>query len=89
VFQASVFGSELRHRFLGVVSSVLNEMFGMYFPKIDRSKCKNHGECLKICPEDVFDLDSKGVRVARPGDCTKCEACVVVCPAQAIQVEEM
>ena len=61
----------------------------MYFPKIDPSKCKNHGECFKICPEDVFDFDSKGVRVARPGDCTKCEACVVVCPEQAIRIEEM
>jgi NAD-dependent dihydropyrimidine dehydrogenase PreA subunit len=61
----------------------------MYFPKIDPRKCKNHGECFKICPEDVFDFDSEGIRVARPGDCTKCDACVVACPEQAIRVEEM
>jgi 2-oxoglutarate ferredoxin oxidoreductase subunit delta len=67
----------------------LDRKVGMYFPRIDSNKCKNHGECAKICPEDVFDVDSKGVQVARPGDCTKCEACVVVCPEQAIQVEEM
>jgi NAD-dependent dihydropyrimidine dehydrogenase PreA subunit len=61
----------------------------MYFPKIDPRKCKNSEECFKICPEDVFDLDSNGVLVARPGDCTKCEACVAVCPEHAITVEEM
>ena len=61
----------------------------MYFPKIDENKCKNHGDCFKICPEDVFDMDSEGVRVARPSDCTKCESCVVVCPEQAIKIEEM
>ncbi len=61
----------------------------MYFPKIDPSKCNNHCERFKICPEDFFDHDSEGVAVARPGDCTKCEACVVVCPEQAIRVEEM
>jgi NAD-dependent dihydropyrimidine dehydrogenase PreA subunit len=61
----------------------------MYFPRIDMTKCKNHGECFKICPEDVFDFNDKGIRVSRPGDCTKCEACVVVCPEQAIKVEEL
>ncbi len=61
----------------------------MYFPKIDPSKCKNRGECFKICPEDVFDMDSESVQVARPGGCTKCESCVVVCPEHAIRVEEM
>ena len=61
----------------------------MYFPVIDYKKCKNHGECFKICPEEVFDMDAEVVRVARAGDCTKCEACVVVCPEQAIKVEEM
>ena len=61
----------------------------MYFPRIDMNKCKNRGECFKICPEDVFDFDDKGIRVARPGDCTKCEACVVVCPEQAVKVEEL
>ena len=61
----------------------------MYFPKIDANTCKKHSECFKICPEDVFDFDSEGVRVARQGDCTKCEACVVVCPEHAITVEEM
>jgi NAD-dependent dihydropyrimidine dehydrogenase PreA subunit len=52
-------------------------------------KCKNHGECFKICPEDVFDMDDDGIRVARPSDCTNCESCVVVCPEHAITVEEL
>ncbi|HMK34249.1 MAG TPA: 4Fe-4S dicluster domain-containing protein [Desulfomonilaceae bacterium] len=61
----------------------------MYFPIIDRARCKNHGECFKICPEDVFDFPATGVIVSRPGDCTKCDACIAVCPEQAIRVEEL
>jgi NAD-dependent dihydropyrimidine dehydrogenase PreA subunit len=61
----------------------------MYFPEIDYDKCKNHGSCFRICPENVFDMDEKGVQVARPSDCTKCDSCVVVCPEQAITVQEM
>ena len=61
----------------------------MYFPEIDYDKCKNHGECFRICPEDVFDMDENGVRVARPSDCTKCDSCVAVCPEQAVTVHEM
>ncbi len=61
----------------------------MYFPEIDYDKCKNHGECFRICPEDVFDMDETGASVARPSDCTKCDSCVVVCPEHAITVHEM
>jgi NAD-dependent dihydropyrimidine dehydrogenase PreA subunit len=61
----------------------------VFFPKIDADKCKNHGDCFRICPENVFDRDEAGVRVARPGDCTKCDSCVVVCPEKAIKIEEL
>jgi NAD-dependent dihydropyrimidine dehydrogenase PreA subunit len=62
----------------------------MYFPKIDPDKCKNHGDCFRICPEDVFDMDDENrVTVARPGDCTKCDSCVMVCPENAITVDEL
>ena len=62
----------------------------MYFPKIDPDKCKNHGDCFRICPEDVFDMDDENrVAVARPGDCTKCDSCVIVCPEEAITVDEL
>ena len=62
----------------------------MYFPRIDPNKCKNHGDCFRICPEDVFDMDAENrVTVARPGDCTKCDSCVIVCPEEAITVDEL
>ncbi|MEW6349287.1 MAG: 4Fe-4S dicluster domain-containing protein [Thermodesulfobacteriota bacterium] len=61
----------------------------MYFPKIDREKCKFHGECFRICPEDVFDMTETEVVVARPGDCTGCQSCIVVCPEDAVTVEEL
>lgn len=61
----------------------------MYFPKIDEKKCKDAGECFRICPEDVFDMIDGKVVVERPGDCTGCEACIVVCPERAVTVEEI
>lgn len=61
----------------------------MNFPKIDSTKRKNNAECFKIFLGDIFDFDSEGVQIAGPGDCTRCEAWVVVCPEHAIWIEEM
>jgi NAD-dependent dihydropyrimidine dehydrogenase PreA subunit len=61
----------------------------LYFPKIDENRCKDAGECFRICPEGVFDMADGKVSVERPEDCTGCEACVAVCPESAVIVEEM
>jgi len=61
----------------------------VFLPKIDEEKCKQRGECFRTCPEDVFDMNDGSVTLERPGDCSGCEACVVLCPEAAVQVEEI
>jgi len=53
--------------------------------KIDYEKCSACFTCVEVCPESVYDENSKPV-VARPGDCTECEACIDDCPEGAISL---
>jgi NAD-dependent dihydropyrimidine dehydrogenase PreA subunit len=61
----------------------------MFLPTIDDDKCKQCGECLDVCPADVFELDNNETIVAKPADCLGCESCISVCPEEAITVEEI
>ena len=56
-------------------------------PTIDPARCCGAGECVKFCPNNVFEFDgAKGQgRVARFHRCTVlCNKCVTVCPNGAI-----
>ena len=61
----------------------------MYEIKIDTEKCTGCGECVDICPEEVYELqDEKSVPV-NAGECSVCESCVEVCDQEAITVMEV
>jgi heterodisulfide reductase subunit A2 len=60
-----------------------------YVAKVDTSKCKGHGECVKVCP-------AKGAIFVREADskadvntmlCISCGNCVAVCPEKAVDVQ--
>ncbi len=56
-------------------------------PTIDSSRCCGSGECVKFCPNSVYEFDAaKGrTRVAHFHQCTVlCNNCVTVCPNGAI-----
>lgn len=56
---------------------------------VDVEKCTGDGECVDVCPVEVFELqDGKAVAVNEE-ECLGCESCVEVCEADAITVEEM
>jgi len=57
-------------------------------PIVDTEKCAGCGECVEVCPVEVFEMqDSKSVPV-NAEECIGCESCVEVCEEDAIVVEE-
>jgi NAD-dependent dihydropyrimidine dehydrogenase PreA subunit len=60
----------------------------MYEVKVDNEKCVGCGECVDICPVEVYELqDEKSVPVNEE-ECVGCESCVEVCEHEAITVRE-
>ena len=56
-------------------------------PTIDPARCQGTGECVRFCPNTVFEFDASTghAHVARFHQCTVlCGNCVVVCPYWAI-----
>jgi NAD-dependent dihydropyrimidine dehydrogenase PreA subunit len=55
---------------------------------VNGDKCAACGECVDICPVEVYEIqDGKSVPV-NEGDCLGCQSCVEVCSPGAILVEE-
>ncbi len=53
-----------------------------YLPKffIDSAKCTGCGECVKICPKQVLELEQGKAVVKRELECTLCGDCAKSCP---------
>ena len=61
----------------------------MFNPIVDHEKCTGCGECVEICPVEVYELqDEKSVPVLAE-ECTGCESCIEVCEQEAIRIEEL
>ena len=61
----------------------------MYNVEVNAEKCVGCGECIDICPVEVFELqDEKSVPV-NAEECLGCESCIEVCEEGAITVEEI
>lgn len=48
--------------------------------------CERCGECVTICPYEVFQEKDDEVMVILPGDCIECTECVQSCPHGAIEM---
>ena len=60
----------------------------MYEIIVDNEKCIGCGECVDICPMEVYELqDEKSVPV-NAEECEGCESCIEVCEQEAITVRE-
>ncbi|MHB8111167.1 MAG: 4Fe-4S dicluster domain-containing protein [Syntrophorhabdaceae bacterium] len=53
-------------------------------PYISRTLCTDCGECVEICPYEVFSRDDGTVVVRVPEDCIECGSCVEHCEFNAI-----
>ena len=61
----------------------------MYDVKVDAEMCIGCGECVDICPEDVYELQDEKSVVVNPEDCAGCESCLEVCEQEAITLTEI
>ncbi len=61
----------------------------MYEVKIDDEKCVGCGDCVDICPEEVFELQDEQTVPVMAEECVGCESCVEVCEEEAITVTEI
>lgn len=51
----------------------------MYIIEVDVEKCIGCGDCVDVCPVDVYKMqDEKSVPV-NAEECIGCESCVEVC----------
>jgi NAD-dependent dihydropyrimidine dehydrogenase PreA subunit len=56
-------------------------------PTVDPGRCRGSGECVRFCPNSVYELDAAEgrARVAHFYQCVVlCNNCVAVCPNGAI-----
>lgn len=61
----------------------------MYEVTVDNDKCIGCGECIDICPVEVYELqDEKSVPV-NAEECVGCESCIEVCEQEAITVRKI
>ena len=61
----------------------------MYRPEVDSEKCVGCGECVDICPVDVYELQDDKSVVANGEECLGCESCLEVCEENAITITEI
>jgi NAD-dependent dihydropyrimidine dehydrogenase PreA subunit len=61
----------------------------MYVIVIDEKKCKVCGECVKICPVEIYKLEGDRLVVGNSADCSNCQSCISVCENEAITITEI
>lgn len=61
----------------------------MYVITLDDKKCKVCGECVSICPSEIYKKEDTRIVVGNSEDCSNCQSCVSVCASEAITITEM
>lgn len=60
------------------------------YASIDWNTCTHCGECISVCPENIFDFDYDGLMAYSNGyRCVGCNQCSDACPENAIMFEEI
>ncbi|MBN2153377.1 MAG: nitroreductase family protein [Candidatus Lokiarchaeota archaeon] len=57
--------------------------------KIDLSTCTKCGNCARVCPAFVIEIEDGGPVEKYPENCIECGHCVAVCPVNAVVHERM
>ncbi len=59
-----------------------------YNATVDPDKCVGCGECVDVCPVEVYELQDGKSNPVNGEECLGCESCVEVCEHGAITIEE-
>jgi NAD-dependent dihydropyrimidine dehydrogenase PreA subunit len=52
--------------------------------EIDVGLCTGAGQCVDVCPADVYQVVEGKVKADNIGECVECGACQDECPSNAI-----
>lgn len=55
---------------------------------VDEGKCTGDGECVDVCPVEVYALQNGKAVPVNMDECLGCESCVERCEQHAISVYE-
>ncbi len=55
--------------------------------EIERDKCTLCGECMNVCPRNIFEITESEIGINNTLDCTLCNLCVEACETNAIYVD--
>jgi len=47
------------------------------------------GECVKMCPVEIYKLEDGRIVVGSSDECSNCQSCISVCEVQAITISEV
>lgn len=61
---------------------------GSFNPTVDKDKCIGCGECVDVCPVDVYEIQDGKSEPVNGDECIGCQSCVEVCPQNCITIEE-
>jgi NAD-dependent dihydropyrimidine dehydrogenase PreA subunit len=61
----------------------------MYVIVIDEKKCTVCGECISICPVEIYQKQDERIAIGNADECSGCQSCVSMCEAQALTVSEV
>ena len=56
---------------------------------VDSDKCTGDGDCVDVCPVEVYERQDGTAVAVNAEECLGCESCVEVCPSDAIVIEEV
>jgi NAD-dependent dihydropyrimidine dehydrogenase PreA subunit len=59
-----------------------------YSVNVDSEKCIGCGECVDVCPVEVYELQNGKAVPVNEEECLGCESCIEVCEQNAITIEE-